>query len=185
MAKRLTRSALQRLESLQRAGVTHIRKMKRPIITPSSEEVTPTRQVPPPASTATSKPTRTPDVSVAAAQPTDARCAALAEVARDVAACTREATHWSQPLLHHEGEGLVGFLCQNQGGVLHFLVRGSLEPGNRDGVQIGPTVACSEVAARATRHCAPPFLEAFLEPAPGTVRYDAVQSEEEIGRAHV
>ncbi len=101
----------------------------------------------------------------------------------DVAARTREATRWSQPLLHHEGEGLVGFLCQRQGGVLHFLVRGSLEPGNRDGVQIGPTVACSEVAARATRRCAPPFLEAFLSPAPGTVRYDAIQSEEG-GRFH-
>jgi oxidase EvaA len=101
----------------------------------------------------------------------------------DVAARTREATRWSQPLLHHEGEGLVGFLCQRQGGVLHFLARGSLEPGNRDGAQIGPTVACSEVAARATRFCAPRFLERFLDPAGLTVHYDAVQSEEG-GRFH-
>ncbi|WP_428565906.1 MAG: NDP-hexose 2,3-dehydratase family protein [Solidesulfovibrio sp. DCME] len=101
----------------------------------------------------------------------------------DVAACTREATRWSQPLLHHHGEGLVGFLCQSHGGVLHFLARGTLEPGNRDGVLIGPTVACSEVAARASRFCAPRFLERFLDPAGLTVRYDAVQSEEG-GRFH-
>lgn len=101
----------------------------------------------------------------------------------DVIARTREATRWSQPLLHHAGEGLVGFLCQKQGGVLHFLVRGSLEPGNRDGLEIGPTVACSEVAARRTRFCAPRFLDRFLDPAGAAVRYDAVQSEEG-GRFH-
>jgi len=101
----------------------------------------------------------------------------------DVTAHTREATRWSQPLLHHEGLGLVGFLCQSQWGVLHFLVRGSLEPGNRDGMEIGPTVACSEVAARSGRACAPQFLEYFLDPTLGAVRYDAVQSEEG-GRFH-
>jgi oxidase EvaA len=100
-----------------------------------------------------------------------------------VEARTREATRWSQPLLHHEGQGLVGFLCQRQDGVLHFLARGSLEPGNRDGMEIGPTIACSEVAARAGRSCAPLFLERFLDPGGGTVRYDAVQSEEG-GRFH-
>jgi oxidase EvaA len=101
----------------------------------------------------------------------------------DLTARTREVTSWSQPLLHHQGLGLVGFLCQNQGGVLHFLARGSLEPGNRDGMEIGPTVACSEVAARSGRACAPLFLERFLDPAGGMVRYDAVQSEEG-GRFH-
>jgi oxidase EvaA len=101
----------------------------------------------------------------------------------DVSAHTREATSWSQPLLHHNGQGLVGFLCQRHGGVLHFLARGSLEPGNRDGMEIGPTIACSEVAARAGRACAPPFLDRFLDPAQAVVRYDAVQSEEG-GRFH-
>lgn len=101
----------------------------------------------------------------------------------DVQAHTREATSWSQPLLHHDGQGLVGFLCQRHGGVLHFLARGSLEPGNRDGMEIGPTVACSEVAARASRACAPPLLAHFLEPGRAIVRYDAVQSEEG-GRFH-
>ena len=101
----------------------------------------------------------------------------------DVQAHTREATTWSQPLLHHGGQGLVGFLCQRHGGVLHFLARGSLEPGNRDGMEIGPTVACSEVAARACRTCAPPLLAHFLEPGRDIVRYDAVQSEEG-GRFH-
>ena len=101
----------------------------------------------------------------------------------DVAAGTREAVRWSQPLLHHEGRGVIGFLCQRHGGVLHFLARGSLEPGNRDGMEIGPTVACSEVAARCNRSCAPACLEYFLDPSDLAVRYDAVQSEEG-GRFH-
>ncbi|MHC1791702.1 NDP-hexose 2,3-dehydratase family protein [Solidesulfovibrio sp.] len=101
----------------------------------------------------------------------------------DVAAKTREATRWSQPLLHHQGQGLVGFLCQRHGGVLHFLARGSLEPGNRDGMEIGPTVACSEVALRSRRACPPALLEFFLDPGNFVVRYDAVQSEEG-GRFH-
>jgi len=101
----------------------------------------------------------------------------------DVTAGTREAARWSQPLLHHEGQGVVGFLCRRHGGVLHFLARGSLEPGNRDGMEIGPTVACSEAASRCRRSCAPAYLEHFLAPAGLIVHYDAVQSEEG-GRFH-
>ena len=101
----------------------------------------------------------------------------------DVAARTREATRWSQPLLHHRGEGLVGFLCQRHSGVLHFLARGSLEPGNRDGMEIGPTVACSEVSARSKRAWVPCYLDWFLDPGSRLVRYEAVQSEEG-GRFH-
>jgi uracil-DNA glycosylase len=65
---------VQRLESLQRAGVTHIKKAsKRPA---------------PPRTEASSAKTPSPRASCSAA-PDDERAAALAEVARDVAVCTR------------------------------------------------------------------------------------------------
>lgn len=63
MAKKTTRSAIQRLESLRGAGVTHLKKSK-PRATP-------------PASKSQEKP------------PSDSRAAALAAVAKRVARCTR------------------------------------------------------------------------------------------------
>lgn len=102
----------------------------------------------------------------------------FAVIAVDVEAGTREVVRWTQPLLEHFGHGLVGFLTQKIAGTLHFLVRASLEPGNRDLVEIGPTVSCANPEARSGTPAAPRFLDAFLGAAPEAVRYRAVQSEE-------
>jgi uracil-DNA glycosylase len=67
MTKRTVRAVVQQLESLQRAGVTHVRK-------PAGRDFTP-----PVTGTA----------SQTVSAPSDPRAAALAAVARDVAACTR------------------------------------------------------------------------------------------------
>jgi DNA polymerase len=67
MAQKQARAVIQRLESLQRAGVTHVKKAsKRPVAPPAAVVVNPP-----------------------AAALVDPRCAALAAVAREVAACTR------------------------------------------------------------------------------------------------
>ena len=71
MTQNNRRAMVQRLESLERAGVTHVKRGQKRPVTP------PTAKVPP-------KPAR-PSAAAAA----DPRAAALAEVARDVAACTR------------------------------------------------------------------------------------------------
>ena len=42
----------------------------------------------------------------------------------------REVRHWEQPLLEHPGFGLNGFILQRINGVLHFLVRACMYPGN-------------------------------------------------------
>lgn len=105
MAHITTRSVVQRLESLQRAGVTHIKKVRKlaappglagePAATPSS--VTPksaaqrqqmpvvAQHAPTVATHASLKLSQTTD----SATPQDARSVALAAVARDVAACQR------------------------------------------------------------------------------------------------
>ncbi len=92
MAKSSIRSAIQRLESLQRAGVTHIKRLKkRPIVAPPVAVDTPKRPAPSIRPSVGTGPRPAPAVRPAAtdAQPADARIAALAEVAHDVAACTR------------------------------------------------------------------------------------------------
>ena len=102
----------------------------------------------------------------------------FAVIAVDVEAGAREVVSWSQPLLEHFGCGLVGFLVQKLDETLHFLVRASLEPGNRDLIELGPTVACANPDHRAGKPTAPAFLELFRNPAAERVRYQAVQSEE-------
>ncbi|MEM7585120.1 MAG: NDP-hexose 2,3-dehydratase family protein [Acidobacteriota bacterium] len=102
----------------------------------------------------------------------------FAVIAVDVEAGDREVVHWTQPLLEHFGCGCVGFVTQKHGGILHFLVRASLEPGNRDLFEIGPTVACANPEQRLAAGTAPPFLELFQQPPTERIRYQAVQSEE-------
>jgi len=99
-------------------------------------------------------------------------------IAVSVQAGNREVFSWTQPLLKHTGYGVVGFLTQKINATLHFLVRASLEPGNLDLIEMGPTVSCSNAEERVKQPHYPPFLELFLNAPPDQVRYSAIQSEE-------
>jgi oxidase EvaA len=101
----------------------------------------------------------------------------------DVEACCRETLRWSQPILHHPRRGLRGFLLRTINGVLHFLARASLEPGSHNGVEVGPTVSCSDCRERLGGRLAPRLLEHFIDPKPEDVFHRCVQSEEG-GRFH-
>ena len=103
-------------------------------------------------------------------------------IAVTVEAGSREVVRWTQPLLHHDAHALSGFLAQRIAGTLHFLVRASLQPGNVDGVDLGPTVSCPRYRA-IEPGAAPPFLDLFLDAPPERVRYSTIQSEEG-GRFH-
>lgn len=99
-------------------------------------------------------------------------------VAVKVQAEGREVTSWTQPLLHHPGEGLNGFVLQRLDGVLHFLVRACLYPGNRDIFDLAPTVSRSNYRKQFGNSYQPPFLHLFRDPKPEWIRYTSVQSEE-------
>jgi oxidase EvaA len=99
-------------------------------------------------------------------------------VAVSVEAGSREVVSWTQPLLRHFSVGVTGFLVKKMGGTLHFLARASVEPGNFDVADVGPTVAVSGSADGSWAEPRPPFLDRFLDAAPGSVRYSAIQSEE-------
>jgi len=96
----------------------------------------------------------------------------------EVEARGREVCHWTQPMLEHSNEGLNGFLLQRINGMLHFLVRACAYPGNRELFELGPTVSRSNAARVAGHLDAPPFLNLFLNPPEGSIRYKAFQSEE-------
>lgn len=95
-----------------------------------------------------------------------------------VEATGREVERWTQPLLEHPGMGLNGFVIQRIRGVLHFLVRACLYPGNRDTFDLGSTVSRSDYVRQFERPDPPPFLDLFRDPDPRQVRYESVQSEE-------
>jgi dTDP-4-dehydro-6-deoxy-alpha-D-glucopyranose 2,3-dehydratase len=99
-------------------------------------------------------------------------------VAVSVEAGSREVVSWTQPLLRHFSIGLTGFLAAKIDGVLHFLARASVEPGNFDVADVGPTVALSGADDGSWPDPRPPFLDRFLEAPPSSVRYSAIQSEE-------
>jgi DNA polymerase len=74
MSQKTLRSVVQRLESLQRAGVTHVKKVRKTVPLPPAED-------------AKAKKVSLP--RPAAPVPVDVRAAALAAVAAEVAVCTR------------------------------------------------------------------------------------------------
>lgn len=99
-------------------------------------------------------------------------------VAVDVESRVREVKRWQQPLLSHEGFGLNGFLLKRIDGVMHFLVRACMYPGNHALFELGSTVSRSNAAEQFGRPDAPPYLDLFHDPPQSWIRYDAIQSEE-------
>ncbi|MGE3277006.1 MAG: NDP-hexose 2,3-dehydratase family protein [Vicinamibacterales bacterium] len=96
----------------------------------------------------------------------------------EVESGVREVTRWQQPLIAHDGHGLNGFVLQRKNGVLHFLVRACIYPGNFSLFELGSTVSRSNADEQFGQSTAPPYLDLFHQPPADWVRYDAVQSEE-------
>ncbi len=104
-------------------------------------------------------------------------------IAIAVEASGREVTRWTQPILHHDGSGLNGFLLQRRHGVMHFLVRACMYPGNCELFELAATVARSNAERYFGKPGAPHFLDLFHHPPREWIRYDAIHSEEG-GRFH-
>lgn len=101
-----------------------------------------------------------------------------------VSAGTREVGGWSQPMLEPHGTGVIAVLVKEIGGVLHALMRASVEPGYVDGVELSPTVQCVpesyEVLPGEAR---PRFLDDVLSAPAERIRFSCLLSEEG-GRFH-
>jgi oxidase EvaA len=100
-------------------------------------------------------------------------------VAVAVSAGSREVTSWSQPLFEPRGQGIVAFVVQNFGGVLHVLVNARMEGGFLDSVELGPTVQCIPWNYDDYEGAERPFLLDYLQNIPPSrIRYQAIHSEE-------
>ncbi|MFG2832659.1 NDP-hexose 2,3-dehydratase family protein [Streptomyces sp. NPDC048434] len=86
--------------------------------------------------------------------------------------------HWQQPIIKQPEVGILGILAKEFDGVLHFLMQAKMEPGNRNLLQLSPTVqATRSNYTKVHRGADVPYLDHFLRPAPGSVVADVLQSE--------
>ncbi|GAB3888218.1 hypothetical protein GCM10029964_055510 [Kibdelosporangium lantanae] len=86
---------------------------------------------------------------------------------------------WSQPIISQPEVGILGYLVKEFHGVLHFLVQAKVEPGNREQLQLAPTVqATRSNYTKVHGGAATPYLEHFLPGSRGRVIVDVLQSEQ-------
>jgi len=91
----------------------------------------------------------------------------------------REVMTWSQPILDNEGEGIIGLLLRKVSGSTHFLMQAKADVGNRNIVQLGPTVQFNPGNYIDNEKLAKPFLfEEFISPEKSGLISESRQAEE-------
>jgi len=84
----------------------------------------------------------------------------------------REVPRWDQPLIVSHGTGHAYLLCQRRNGILHFLLRPSVEVGFQEFAQYGPTLQAEQEMDR------DPFDTWKQVVAEGILRARCLQSDE-------
>ncbi|WP_028476834.1 NDP-hexose 2,3-dehydratase family protein [Nocardia sp. CNY236] len=88
-------------------------------------------------------------------------------------------TAWAQPIIDQPEIGILGIIVTRVGDSFHCLMQAKMEPGNIDLVQLSPTVQATRSNYTRVHHGnAVPYLEYFIRPAPGSVVFDSLQSEQ-------
>ncbi|MFI5807673.1 NDP-hexose 2,3-dehydratase family protein [Streptomyces sp. NPDC051561] len=86
--------------------------------------------------------------------------------------------HWSQPVIKQPEVGILGILVKEFDGVPHFLMQAKMEPGNRNLLQLSPTVqATRSNYTKAHGGSGVRYLDHFVRPDRGRVLADVLQSE--------
>ncbi|MEV7844456.1 NDP-hexose 2,3-dehydratase family protein [Streptomyces cyaneofuscatus] len=85
---------------------------------------------------------------------------------------------WDQPIIKQPEVGILGILAKEFDGVLHFLMQAKMEPGNRELLQLSPTVqATRSNYTQVHRGAGVKYIEYFTRPEDGRVLADVLQSE--------
>ncbi len=96
----------------------------------------------------------------------------------NVAISNREIMSWQQPMIQPSQPGICAFVCKKINGILHLIVQAKLECGNRDIVELAPTVQCLTGDYRQPDSQPVPFLDYILGVSREQVVVDCLQSEE-------
>lgn len=86
---------------------------------------------------------------------------------------------WQQPIIKQPEVGILGILAKEFDGVLHFLMQAKMEPGNRNLLQLSPTVqATRSNYTKAHQGADVKYIDHFIRPSGRRrVLADALQSE--------
>ena len=97
----------------------------------------------------------------------------------DVTAAGREVGSWGQPVLSNPEHGVIGLLMTEQAGKRFFLMQAKAEVGNRNTVQLGPTVQFTPGNYTDNTRLHKPFLyDEFTGAGHFPVLAESLQSEE-------
>jgi oxidase EvaA len=96
----------------------------------------------------------------------------------DVEISNREIISWQQPMIQPCHPGVCAFVCKKINGILHFIIQAKLECGNRDIVELAPTVQCLLGGYTLAGGQSLPFLDYVLNAPNSRVLFDSLQSEE-------
>ena len=87
--------------------------------------------------------------------------------------------HWHQPIIIQPEIGILGILVKEFDGVLHCLMQAKIEPGNKNGLQLSPTVQATRSNYTRVHGGKPvPYLEHFVDTTGSGVIVDVRQSEQ-------
>ncbi|SFL85241.1 NDP-hexose 2,3-dehydratase family protein [Streptomyces pini] len=85
---------------------------------------------------------------------------------------------WRQPIIKQPEVGILGIVAKEFDGVLHFLMQAKMEPGNRNLLQLSPTVQATRSNYTGVHRGSPvKYIDHFVSPGRGRVLADVLQSE--------
>ena len=89
-----------------------------------------------------------------------------------------EVSRWEQPIINQPEVGILGIICKEINGILHFLLQAKIEPGNINHVQLSPTLqATKSNFTLVHKGKSPNYLEYFRTNKYETI-VDQLQSEQ-------
>ena len=96
----------------------------------------------------------------------------------DVAISSREVKSWQQPMIQPCHNGICAFICKEINGIVHLIVQAKLECGNRDVIELAPTVQCLTGDYLNPQNQTPVFLDFVMKASDEQIVFDSLQSEE-------
>ena len=86
---------------------------------------------------------------------------------------------WQQPIINQPEIGYLGIITKVIRGVLHFLLQAKIEPGNRNYVQLSPTLqATRSNYTKVHKGRSPLYLDYFIKATQEQILVDQLQSEQ-------
>jgi oxidase EvaA len=100
-------------------------------------------------------------------------------VGLQVSSDTREVRTWGQPIIENLTPGIIGLLIRNGLNGVEILMQAKAEVGNRNTIQLGPTVQFTQSNYEGSKKLHKPFLyEEFSAPRAFRVIHESRQTEE-------